>query len=234
MASLSIDNLSSGYEKPLFHGLSFNINSPRILVVLGRNGSGKTTFLRSIAQQKSYTGNILLDGVDLKKIGIKERAANLAFQNQSTELSLNLKVKDLIVMGRFHKKGILDTYNEEDFTKAREYLKLFKIESFFEKEMSSLSGGERQMIWIIQTLIQETPLLLLDEPTTYLDLHNKKLFYDILQSHIQQDKILILVTHDLEYVKELDGVMINFSGDQKLREISPENIALEKSILEKY
>ena len=143
-----------------------------------------------------------------------------------------MKVLDLVVMGRFRFKGILESYSDEDYELSLKYLEYFNISHLASKLTSELSGGERQLAWICQTLIQDCPVILLDEPGTHLDLYNKRRFYEYINNYNSNDKIIVMVTHDLEYLKYLEGQMINFSGDLEVKEINEANITCEKEILE--
>ncbi len=233
MAELEIKKLSSGYDKVLINELSLSISQPGTLSILGKNGSGKTTLLKCIAQQQAYSGSIKWGGIDLKSISVSERAANISYLHQKNSISINLKVSELVVMGRYRFKSVFGNYNSEDYKKVDFWLERLGVLNYRNSYFQELSGGEQQLVWISQTFIQETPIIVLDEPTSQLDLENKRKVFDLIAEQSNKNKLVVLVTHDIEYLNAIKGRFVNLSsGDQKLKEVTENELKIQREILE--
>lgn len=233
MAQLEIIKLSSGYDDVLINELSLSTSQPGTFCILGKNGSGKTTLLKCIAQQQPYKGFIKWGGIDLKSISVSERAKNISYLHQKNSISINLKVSELVVMGRYRFKSVFGNYNSEDYKKVDFWLERLGVLKYRNSFFQELSGGEQQLVWICQSFIQETPIIVLDEPTSQLDLENKRKVFDLISERSKKDKLVILVTHDIEYLKNSKGCFINLSSDDhSLKEITEDELAVQREILE--
>lgn len=233
MAVLEIINLSSGYDSVLLKNLSFSIGYPGVFSILGKNGSGKTTLLKCIAQQHSYEGIVKWKDKDLSSISISERATCISYLHQRNAISINLKVSELVVMGRYRFKSLFGNYDSEDYKHVDHWLDRLGILQYKDRYFQELSGGEQQLVWICQTFIQETPIIILDEPSSQLDLENKKKVFDLISEQSDHNKLVLLVTHDIEYLKDLKGSLINLSTEEKERKmINEDELNIQRKILE--
>jgi iron complex transport system ATP-binding protein len=234
LSVLEIKNLCAGYEKEILHNLNFSLSSTGLLAILGKNGSGKSTLIKCIAQQLPYSGSIIWNGSEMKHLSIKERAKVISYLHQRGSISLNISVLELVVMGRFRFKSHFEKYSSEDYQLAESWLEKFGINHLKEKAMQDISGGEQQMVWICQAFIQDTPIILLDEPSSHLDLMNKRKIFDLVQNSISE-KIIIIVTHDIEYLKSITGTLVNISDKYpELKSISAIEIDHQRELLESY
>jgi iron complex transport system ATP-binding protein len=232
LAVFNISNLHSGYRKTVIENLSLQTDLPGLLVILGKNGSGKSTLLKCIAQQQEYSGNIYLDGDELGAFSIRDRSRIISYLHQKNSISLSIKVRDLVVMGRYRFKNLFSAYDENDYIEVDKWLERLGVLHLKDKYITELSGGEQQLIWICQALIQDTPMLILDEPSSQLDLMNKRKIFDLINVEVE-NKLVILVTHDIEYLKSLKGKMINLTEDGiPVREITPEEVDSQRQLLE--
>jgi iron complex transport system ATP-binding protein len=143
-----------------------------------------------------------------------------------------MKVIDLAIMGRFRFKKFFSEYDKEDKQIAIEVLKDLGIDHLREKDFLSLSGGEQQLVWLAQLLVQDTDISLLDEPTQQLDLYNKKkIFYQMQKWVAEKGKTVICVTHDIMNLYNMQGYFLNFSENKPaLKELNRSN--LDESIKE--
>ena len=200
----------------LIDKLSFSIESPFFLALIGDNGCGKTTFLKAILKQIPFEGNI---SVFTSKIG---------YIAQKSQLQFDMQVKDLVVMGGYSGKGLFDNYTEEDYDKVREILSKVGLLHKYASSYLSLSGGEQQLVWLAQQLMLSPDLLLLDEPTANLDIKNKTLFFSHITELVKQGTQVICVTHDLFFLKNMKGFCLNLCNKKPiLKTLSPEIIERE-------
>lgn len=232
MAVFKISNLHSGYKKNIIENLSLQAELPGLFVILGKNGSGKSTLLKCIAQQQAYSGKIELEGEEMSTLSIRERAKIISYLHQKNAISLSIRVRDLVVMGRYRFKNLFSSYDSDDYKEVDKWLEKLGVMHLRDKYVTELSGGEQQLVWICQALIQETPMLILDEPSSQLDLMNKRKVFDIIHSE-RAYRLVILVTHDIEYLKTFQGKLVNLTESGiPVKNISPSEIELQRQLLE--
>lgn len=184
--------------KPILNGLTFELERGKWNGLLGPNGSGKTTLLRTIAGLIPYEGTLILDGRSTAEWPRKEMAKRVAFVRQTHAISFDFRVLDLVLLGRAPHKSLLSVYSDDDADRARRALTQLDLNGFEDRSFHSLSGGEQQRVFLAQALVQEADLLILDEPTTYLDVHHQFEFMEYVQSLVQEGKTVIGAVHDLE------------------------------------
>ncbi len=209
-----IKNLTCGYENIFYiSNINLNISKGNLVGIIGPNGCGKTTLLKGITGElKSKTGSITLNGKNLNQTSHKEKARILAVVTQDIEVP-HINVEDYVLMGRmpYHKNyQFLDTI--EDIAVAEKYMELTQVAHLRNKYLNELSGGERQLIAITRALVQEPELLLLDEPTSHLDITHQVRVLNLVQRMNEQIGLtVIMVIHDLnlagEYCNQL--IMLN-------------------------
>lgn len=214
---MKIQELSVSKEgKQILAPVDLEIESSFFLAVVGANGAGKSTFLKCLLKQERYSGSINLPYTD-NEIG---------YLAQSQNLSFDLLVKDIVVMGLYSNLKLLENYTTQHYEKVKEVLRTLQIEDLYEQSYKVLSGGEKQLVWLAQTLINNPKLIILDEPTSSLDIYNKvKLLKTLSDLHMQRDISIIIVTHDLYLLKEINGSILHIKKDgAKLSQITPEII----------
>lgn len=204
-AYLEIQKLKCGYESK-FHiqDISFSIPKGSFAGIIGPNGSGKTTLFRGIAGElKAKEGKVILDGENLHHLPVKQRAQRMAVVNQTIEAAY-ITVEDYVMMGRLpYQKRFHFFESREDFVLVEKYLKMADIYHLKDKYMSQLSGGEQQMAGIVRALCQEPDLLLLDEPTSHLDINHQVHILNLIQRLKDQLGITVLmIVHDLNLAGE--------------------------------
>lgn len=203
MSSFQVKGLSiKRSDRTLIHDLSFKIEGPFFLAVIGDNGSGKTSFLKAILQQVPYQGELIH----------KPTLTNVGYISQKNHLQFDMKVKDLVVMGAYKGKSMFDNYTLADYQKVKELLAKVGLTDKYDASYTSLSGGEQQLVWLAQQLMLSPQLLLLDEPTANLDVKNKALFFNQIMDLVEQGKQVICVTHDLFFLREMKGYCLNVSN----------------------
>jgi iron complex transport system ATP-binding protein len=224
-------NISGGYDgKEIIHGLSFEIPDGKLTAVVGPNGCGKSTLLKMLcAAVPVKTGQVFIDGKEMKALGAKPLARSVSFLNQNRDTP-EISVARLVLHGRFPWIGYPRTYRQEDQDIAENAMRKAGI---FEKRgfmMSRLSGGERQKAYIAMNLAQSTGNLLLDEPTTFLDISSQLELMNILAAIKAENKAVAAVVHDLRLAFEFADMMavmregtLTFAG-------SPEEAAASGSL----
>jgi len=179
--------------------LNIEIPKGEITIFIGGNGCGKSTLLRSIARLlKPKLGAVLLEGKAISKMSTKEVAKQMAILPQSPNAPEGLTVLQLVKQGRFPYQSLLKQWTEEDEQKVNDALIATGIEDLKDRPVDSLSGGQRQRAWIAMTLAQDTDIILLDEPTTYLDMTHQIEILDLLfELNEKENRTIVMVLHDL-------------------------------------
>ena len=198
MAILKVNGLSLGYEKQVvINDISFEVNNKDFILVIGSNGAGKSTLIKGILGIiKPIRGEIIYDSETKNHIG---------YMPQETKVDRNFpaSVMEIVLSGLINKMGRRPFYNKEDKKKAREALKILKIENLEKKIFSELSGGQRQKVLLARSLCATTNLLILDEPSNNLDQESKVEFYSTLK-HLNEGHgiTIIMITHDITRDRE--------------------------------
>ena len=193
-------NLQIGYEeKIIVNDFSFNVAEGQIVSVIGPNGSGKSTILRCISRYiKSKTGSVHFESEDMGKMNVKNVAKKMASLSQYNRSPDDITVEELIYYGRMPHKKWHEKKNKEDVEIMNWAINETSVEKYRDKKVSSLSGGERQRVWIAMALTQKPKILLLDEPTTYLDIcHQLEVMELIKKLNRNLNLTVIMVLHDL-------------------------------------
>lgn len=200
MATLESRRLTLGYgRETVLEELDLVIPESRITVLVGRNGCGKSTLLRALARLLAPRGGaVLLDGRAIARMPTREVARRLAVLPQSPQAPEGLTVLELVKQGRYPHQNWLRQWSEEDERAVRQALEWTGLTPWADHPVDALSGGQRQRAWIAMALAQETPILLLDEPTTYLDLAHQIEILDLLATlNAREGRTIVMVLHDL-------------------------------------
>ncbi|NKL38646.1 ATP-binding cassette domain-containing protein [Rhizobium leguminosarum bv. viciae] len=202
LAPLSADGISAGYGRQVVvDGISLAVPEGKMTVLVGPNGSGKSTLLSVMARLlKPLAGTICLDGKELHRMPTREVARRLGLLPQSPLLPEGLTVYDLVSRGRYPHQGFLRQWTDADEAAVEQALDVTDTLDFAARPVDSLSGGQRQRCWIAMALAQQTPVILLDEPTTFLDLHYQVEVLDLLR-HLTRNhgRTIVAVLHDLNF-----------------------------------
>ncbi len=198
--SLIAKNLSTGYDDRLIiEDLCISIPTNKISVIIGSNGCGKSTLLKTFARlNKPTKGDIFLDDKNISAIQSKEIARVLGLLPQSPVVPEGIKVYDLVSRGRFPYRQFMQSLTKEDYEAIDEALDIMGITELADRNVDELSGGQRQRVWIALALAQDTDILLLDEPTTYLDIAYQVEILDMLVDlNKRKGTTIVMVLHDI-------------------------------------
>jgi iron complex transport system ATP-binding protein len=198
--TVDVRNLTVGYgAQPVLSNLSMKIPEGKITTLIGANGSGKSTLIKTIARiLRPSGGAVLLDGKEVHRCDTRELARRMAVLSQTNSAPDDLTVEELVEYGRFPHLGMFRSMNAEDFAVVDEALAMTGLDGFRKRPVSTLSGGERQCAWIALTLAQRPQVLLLDEPTTFLDIcHQFEVIDLILRMNRTLGITILMVLHDI-------------------------------------
>lgn len=236
--SISISNLSFSYYNysDIFNikNISLTIDKPSTVCIMGPNGSGKSTFLKTLVGLNTpYTGNILVDSTNIKNLSRLELAQKIAFVPQEVSININLRVLDIVAMGRYPYQTRFSFESAEDTQICKDSLKLVGMDRQMHTPFLALSGGEKQRILIARALAQKATLLLLDEPTAFLDIASKINFFKLLTELKEKQSIIsLVVTHELHLASSFADSILLLDQGEIFAHGSPKE-ALTKDNLEK-
>ncbi len=227
MKSIETKNLDIAYDDTLIvKELNMQIPEGKITSIIGANGCGKSTILKAVGRiLKPKKGVVHLSGQDISKLPTKEIAKKMAILPQTPTAPSGLTVGELVAYGRFpHQKGF-GNLTEEDKRIVKWALTATKLSEFERREVDALSGGQRQRVWIAMALAQQTDLILLDEPTTYLDLAHQlevlKLLYELNRN---QKCTIVMVLHDLNLAARFSDYIIAIQKGDIIKHGAPEEV----------
>lgn len=225
---LTTRKLTVAYKngQPIVLNLDLAIPKGKITVIVGPNGCGKSTLLRSLARLlKPVSGTVYLDSASIFKLSTKEVAKRLAILPQGPTSPEGLTVEELVAQGRYPYQGWLQQWSVEDEKITQQALATTGLVELAERSLDSLSGGQRQRAWIAMALAQDTEILLLDEPTTFLDLAHQiellDLLYELNQS---QGRTIVMVLHDLNQACRYGDNLIALRDGQAIAQGHPEQV----------
>lgn len=224
---LQAEQLSLTYDgnTTIVHELDLHIQRGKITALVGPNGCGKSTLLRGLSRLLSpETGAVCLDGEDVHRMKAKELARKLGILPQSPTAPEGLTVHELVAQGRYPHQRWFQQWSEEDEQIVQESLRITNLSMFADRPVDALSGGQRQRAWIAMALAQQTQLLLLDEPTTYLDLAYQLDVLDLLEELNEQGRTIVMVLHDLNQAARYADEMVALRGGQIVAHGSPEQV----------
>ncbi|WP_426350282.1 ABC transporter ATP-binding protein [Alloiococcus sp. CFN-8] len=218
-SQLSVENLTFSYdkEKEILHGISASFSNGKITAILGPNGCGKSTLLNLLSGVlKPSSGNITLKGCDIREIKRTEVARNIAVVHQKNRAPSDITVENLVSAGRTPYKGFFKGSDKvEDQRAIEKALRDTETLEFAERPISALSGGQMQRVWMAMALAQETDILLLDEITTFLDIHYQlEILHLISELNRKNGTTILMVLHDINLAFEFcDEVIIMKEGN---------------------
>lgn len=223
---MRLENISLGYKgKMLIDGAELKIRRGELTALIGRNGTGKSTLLRAIAGISSpSSGNILLNGLNMRDINPERLARTVALVTPERVRVADLRCEDVVALGRAPYTNWIGRMQSEDRAIVEECLAAVDMQEYAHRTMDSLSDGESQRIMIARALAQQTPILLLDEPTSFLDLPNRYKLVGLLSrlSH-EQNKAILFSTHELDIATRLSD-SIALIDPPTLRHLAPNQI----------
>ena len=231
--SLDLKNISGGYgSKSILEEVSFSVEKGEIVSILGANGCGKSTLLKIAGRlQKPFSGTVFLDNEELRRIPGKNLARRMAILSQTAEIPDGMTVEELVALGRYPYRESASETREQ----VNAALKEMEIAEFGKRDLSTLSGGERQRARLAMTLAQNPQYLLLDEPTTFLDVRCQFEILELIRKLNRERNITVLmVLHDLSLASVYSNRLLFLKNKRILHSGTPEQVMKPEIIREVF
>ena len=229
--SIQVEHISVSYDKiDIIKNMTLSIPKGKITIIIGANGCGKSTLLKTLARLISpESGEVTLDGKKINSIPSKQLAQVLGLLPQSPVVPEGIMVSDLVARGRFPYQTFLKGMGKKDHEAVEEALEIMGITELANRSVDELSGGQRQRVWIAMALAQQTDILLLDEPTTFLDITYQIEILDLLTDlNRKRGTTIVMVLHDINLsARYADYIFAVYQGKLVAQGNPPEIITAE-------
>jgi iron complex transport system ATP-binding protein len=237
MSRLRADSVTLGYDDAtIIKDLTMNLPTGKITCVVGPNGCGKSTLLRSLARlMNPRAGAVYLDGVAIRQLPTREVARRLGILPQNPNAPEELTVRELAAQGRYPHQRWFQQWSEEDEKIIEKALKVTGVSELADRPLETLSGGQRQRAWISMALAQETETLLLDEPTTFLDMaHQLEVLQLLERLNHEEGRTILMVLHDLNNASRYSHHIVALSKGRIFTSGSPQEIMTPELLREVF
>lgn len=235
--NIEVSNLCVAYDdRMIIRDLNLAIPKGKITMIIGANGCGKSTFLKAVARILTPKhGEVAINGTSIKKHAPKELAKQMAVLPQSPKVPNGLLVKELVSYGRFPYQSPIGGLKEEDMEMVRWALKSTQMEELADRPIEALSGGQRQRAWISMALAQGTDILLLDEPTTYLDMsHQLEILKLLKKLNEENGTTIVIVLHELNNATKFADHLIGFKAGGVVFQGRPLDVVTNENLKKLY
>ncbi len=237
MTAIQLDNVTVAYDgRDVIHGLDLSITKGQFCGIIGTNWSCKSTLHNTMnGTLRPREGTVRIDGRDLSQMKRRRIAQLQAVVPQETVVAFPFTVGEIVLMGRAPHMGLLAFEGEKDLAAVREALEETETEAFVNRLLSELSGGEKQRVIIARALAQEAEQLLLDEPTSFLDLKHQVAIYGLIRRLNREREITVVaVSHDVNLAAQFCGRLVLISDGRVFADGSPAEVLTEANIREVY
>lgn len=235
--AMEVRDLFFSYGKnKVLKGTSFTIEEGKITTIMGANGCGKST-LFNLMTKNLYPrkGNIFLHGKNIQNLGLKDFARRVSIVHQYNSSADDITVERLVSFGRTPHRKMMQGHSDEDEKLIRRAMEVTNILKYRDREVSRLSGGQRQRVWIAMALAQNTKILFLDEPTTYLDIRYQIEILELVKKLNQEYGItIIMVLHDINQAIHFSDRIIGLKDGQVTAQGAPDEVITKECIRELY
>lgn len=233
---LRIENLSTGYQQPVVFDADFHISSGQLTALVGPNGCGKSTLLKCIARiLKPHQGQVLLNQANLHEQPTRQVARQLALLPQGPVAPEGLTVRELVAQGRYPHQSLFQQWSRDDEAAVQEAMLMTDTLELSDRPVSALSGGQRQRCWIAMVLAQQTPVILLDEPTTFLDMRVQVDLLNLLTSLAHDHgRTLVVVLHELNLAAAFADHLIMMKDGRLQAQGRPDEIFTQQNLADVF
>lgn len=233
----STEKLTVGYDGiPLIREIEMQVRRGEILTLIGPNGGGKSTILKSITRQlKTISGTVYLENENLQKLSGKELSQKMAVVLTERMQSELMTCEDIVATGRYPYTGTLGILTDEDRAKVREAMELVHALDLCDRDFKAISDGQRQRIMLARAICQEPEIIILDEPTSYLDIRHKLELLSILKKLVAQSQVAVIMSlHELDLAQKVSDRVICVHGEYIDRYGTPEEVFTPEYIQKLY
>lgn len=221
-------------DKMILKDISFQIPEGRILMILGENGCGKTTLIKSMLQQLPYTGEIFFQDQKLSDMQEKQRAEIFSYVPQIKELVMDMRVEDCIVAGCTRYLSIFEVPSKSQYDQINVLMEKFHLTHIKGKRLDEISGGELQMVYVARAFLQNARVMIMDEPCTYLDFKRQHLFLQETRRLCKAGKTILLTIHDPNLALQYGDEIIMLHEGKIKAHLKKEENDMEKECLRYY
>ena len=224
---IKTDNLTIGYNgKPLIKDINITVKKGEIITIIGPNGAGKSTLLKSLARQlEPIEGSIFLEDKKLLEMSGSELSKKVAILFTDRIKGEMMSCFDVVATGRYPYTGYFGVLGKKDIEIVENTMKLVKVEELRDKDFKKISDGQRQRIMLARALCQEPEIVLLDEPTSFLDIRHKLEFLSILEKMKEDRKLTVIMSvHELDIAQKISDRILCLKGDKVEKFGAPEEI----------
>lgn len=237
MSALDFKDLRVAYDnKVIIEELTSSIEKGKITSIIGPNGCGKSTLIKSISRiLNKQSGRLFINGRDLEQLSGKEIARELAFLAQITSSPEGITVRELVAYGRFPYQKPFSGLAKEDTQYIDWALRVSNLKEIENERVDSLSGGQRQRVWIAMALAQGTDIIILDEPTTYLDISYQIELLNLLKTlNEEKNKTILMVLHDINQAAKYSHNIIAMKNGEIIAKGSPREVINKENLNKIY
>ena len=234
---ISADRLSVGYSrKVIVNGIEFEVKQGEILTLIGPNGAGKSTVLKTIAGYlKRLDGTVMVGNRDMLEFSEKEMAKRLSVvltERISPEL---MTCREVVETGRYPYTGSFGLLTEKDRAVVENAIEKVSMQDYADVDFSSVSDGQRQRVMLARAICQEPQILILDEPTSYLDIHHKIQFLEILRSLAKEKQMAVILSmHELDFAEKISDYVLCIKGGKITLSGTPDKVFTAENIMGLY
>lgn len=236
-AVISADVLSVGYEKNIIvSGINFEVKQGEILTLIGPNGEGKSTVLKTLAGYlESVSGKIIILGRTAHKISTSEMSQMLSILLTERICPDIMTCREIVETGRYPYTGKFDLLSEHDKKIVNNAIEAVEISDLSDMDFNSVSDGQKQRVMLARAICQEPKILILDEPTSYLDIRHKIVFFEILRRLVSERKIAVILSmHESHFAEKISDKVLCIKVGKIIREGEPKEFFTEENIREIY
>ena len=234
---ISADGLSVGYgRKVIVDGIEFEVKQGEILTLIGPNGAGKSTVLKTIAGYlKRLDGTVMVGNRDMLEFSEKEMAKKLSVvltERISPEL---MTCREVVETGRYPYTGSFGLLTDKDRAVVENAIEKVSMQDYADVDFSSVSDGQRQRVMLARAICQEPEILILDEPTSYLDIHHKIQFLEILRSLAKEKQMAVILSmHELDFAEKISDYVLCIKGGKITLSGTPDKVFTAENIMGLY
>lgn len=234
---ISADGLSVGYgKKVIVNGIEFEVKQGEILTLIGPNGAGKSTVLKTIAGYLSrLDGTVTIDGENTERISEKEMAKKLSVVLTERIRPELMTCREVVETGRYPYTGNFGILSEKDKEIVGKAIETVSMQYYADSDFSSISDGQRQRVMLARAICQEPEILILDEPTSYLDIHHKIQFLEILRSLAKEKQMAVILSmHELDFAEKISDYVLCIKDSKISLSGTPDKIFTAENIMGLY